>query len=442
MVSDGGRDTAGRPTRARYLIAVLLFVSVVINYLDRANLSVAAPQLAKDLGFDDAQKGYILAAFGWTYAALQVPGGWLVDKIPPRILYPVAIALWSLATIGLGFVGSVAGLIGLRLLVGGLEAPSYPINSRVVTTWFPERERATAVGFYTSGQFVGLAFLSPVLYALQQAFGWQMVFFVTGGVGVIWAAVWYAVYREPQDFRAANAAEVALIREGGGCVDLATTNQARAAFQWNDLATVLVHRKLWGLYLGQFCLTSTLWFFLTWFPTYLVDFRGLDFIKAGMLGSVPFLAAFAGVNCSGILSDRLLRAGWSLGFSRKLPIITGLLISASIVGANYVESPALVIAFLSLAFFGNGLASITWSLVSAIAPERLIGLTGGMFNFVGNLASVGVPIVIGYLVKGGDFAPAITFIALTAMAGAVCYGLVVGKVERITIEAGAKPPCF
>ncbi len=431
MVNDGNRELIRQPTRARYLIAVLLFVSVVINYLDRANLSVAAPQLAKDLGFDDAQKGYLLAAFGWTYAALQVPGGWLVDKIPPRILYPVAIALWSLATIGLGFVGSVAGLIGLRLLVGALEAPSYPINSRVVTTWFPERERATAVGFYTSGQFVGLAFLSPLLYALQQACGWQMVFLATGGVGVIWAAVWYAVYREPQDFRAANAAEVALIREGGGCVDLATTNRARAAFRWHDLATVLVHRKLWGLYLGQFCLTSTLWFFLTWFPTYLVDFRGLDFIKAGVLGSVPFLAAFAGVNCSGILSDRLLRAGWSLGFARKLPIITGLLISASIVGANYVESPALVIFFMSLAFFGNGLASITWSLVSAIAPERLLGLTGGMFNFVGNLASVGVPIVIGYLVKGGNFAPAITFIALTALAGAVCYGLVVGRVERI-----------
>ena len=110
----------------------------------------------------------------------------------------------------------------------------------------------------------------------------------------------------------------------------------------------------------------------------------------------------------------------SLGFARKLPIITGLLISASILGANYVESPALVIAFMSLAFFGNGLASITWSLVSAIAPARLLGLTGGMFNFVGNLASVGVPIVIGYLVKGGDFAPAITFIAMTAMAGATC----------------------
>lgn len=428
MVSD---DASARPTRARYLIAGMLFLSVVINYLDRANLSVAASQLAKDIGFDDVQKGYVLAAFGWTYAAMQVPGGWLVDKVSPRILYPVAIALWSLATIGLGFVGSVAGLIGLRLLVGALEAPSYPINSRVVTTWFPERERATAVGFYTSGQFVGLAFLSPVLYALQNAFGWQMVFLVTGGVGVLWAAVWYACYREPKDCRAANAAEIALIRDGGGFVDLAATQKTRPGFRWADLGTVLSHRKLWGLYLGQFCLTSTLWFFLTWFPTYLVDFRGMDFIKAGVLGSVPFLAAFAGVNCSGILSDRLVRAGWSLGMARKLPIITGLLISSCIVGANYVQSPTLVILFLSLAFFGNGLASITWSLVSAIAPERLLGLTGGMFNFVGNLASVGVPIVIGQLVRGGDFAPAITFIGATALAGAVCYGLVVGKVERL-----------
>lgn len=242
--------SAATPTRARYLIALMLFASVVINYLDRANLSVAAPRLAKDLGFDDVQKGYILAAFGWTYAALQVPGGWLVDRIPPRVLYAAAIALWSLATIGLGFVGSVAGLIGLRLLVGALEAPSYPINSRVVTTWFPERERATAVGFYTSGQFVGLAFLSPLLYAVQNAFGWQMVFLVTGGVGVAWAAVWYALYREPIHCRAANAAEIALIRDGGGSVDLSARQAKAGGFRWADLAAVLSHRKLWGLYLG------------------------------------------------------------------------------------------------------------------------------------------------------------------------------------------------
>jgi len=424
-------ETTSQPSRARYLIMLLLFVTVVINYLDRSNLSVAAPLLAKDLAIEPARMGLILSAFGWTYAALQVPGGWLVDKVPPRILYPAAIALWSLATIGLGFVGNIVGLIVLRLAVGALEAPAYPINNRVVTTWFPERERATAIGFYTSGQFVGLAFLTPVLVALQQSFGWQMVFVVTGGVGILWAAIWYAVYREPKEFAGANAAEIALIQQGGGLVDLDQRNRSRSAFQPGDLMAVLNNRKLWGIYLGQFCLNSTLWFFLTWFPTYLVKYRGMDFIKAGFLASVPFLAAFLGVLCSGFLSDLLVRRGYSLGVARKLPIISGLLISSSIIGANYVESPTLVIACLAVAFFGNGLASITWSLVSAIAPERLIGLTGGMFNFIGNLASVTVPIVIGLLVQGDDFRPAITYIGITAILGAICYGLVVGRVERI-----------
>ena len=423
--------TLAKPSRARFFIMVLLFVTVVINYLDRSNLSIAAPHLAQDLGIEPVHMGLILSAFGWTYAAMQIPGGWLVDKVAPRILYPVAIALWSLATIGLGFVGSFIGLIVLRLAVGALEAPAYPINNRVVTTWFPERERATAIGFYTSGQFVGLAFLTPVLIYLQQAFGWHMVFVATGGVGILWAAIWYLVYREPKDFRGANAAEVELIQQGGGLVDLEQKNRRRAAFQWRDLWSVLNKRKLWGIYLGQFCLNSTLWFFLTWFPTYLVKYRGMDFIKAGFLASLPFLAAFLGVICSGLLSDWLIRRGASVGLARKLPIIGGLLISTSIVGANFVDSPVLIIACLALAFFGNGLASITWSLVSAMAPERLIGLTGGMFNFIGNLSAICVPIVIGFLVKDGSFAPAIAFIGVTALAGALCYGLVVGKVERL-----------
>jgi len=418
-------------SRSRYFIMVLLFVTVVINYLDRSNLSIAAPHLAQDLNIDPVHMGLILSAFGWTYAAMQIPGGWLVDKVSPRVLYPIAIALWSLATIGLGFVGSFIGLVILRLAVGALEAPAYPINNRVVTTWFPEGERATAIGFYTSGQFVGLAFLTPVLIYLQQTFGWHMVFVVTGGIGIVWAAIWYLIYREPKDFKGANAAEVALIEQGGGLVDLEKKNQSRAAFRWTDLWAVLNKRKLWGIYIGQFCLNSTLWFFLTWFPTYLVKYRGMDFIKAGFLASVPFLAAFLGVICSGLLSDWLVRRGVSLGMARKLPIISGLLISTCIIGANFVDTPALIIACMAIAFFGNGLASITWSMVSALAPARLLGLTGGMFNFIGNLASISVPIVVGLLVDGNNFAPAITYIGITALVGALSYGLVVGKVERL-----------
>jgi len=325
------------PSRKRLLILALLFVTVVINYLDRSNLSIAAPELFKELHIDPVRAGLVFSAFGWTYALMQIPGGWLVDKVSPRVLYAGALALWSAATLLLGFAGSFVGLIVLRLAVGALEAPAYPINNRVVTTWFPTRERASAIGGYTSGQFVGLAFLTPVLAWLQAHLGWQMVFVATGLAGIAWAAIWYAVYREPRALRGVNAAEIALIRDGGGLVDLEDRIAARgerAPSTWRDLGIVLGRRKLWGIYLGQFALNSTLWFFLTWFPTYLVKYRGMDFIKSGFLASLPFLAAFVGVLSSGVLSDWLMRRGASQGFARKLPIISGLLISTCIVGAN------------------------------------------------------------------------------------------------------------
>jgi len=423
------------PTRKRFVIMALLFVTVVINYLDRSNLSIAAPELFRELNIDPVHAGLVFSAFGWTYALMQVPGGWLVDRVSPRVLYAAALILWSAATVFLGFAGSFVALFVLRLAVGALEAPAYPINNRVVTTWFPTGERATAIGFYTSGQFVGLAFLTPVLAWLLTAIGWHMVFVATGLAGIVWGVLWYAIYREPRAFRGVNKAEIEVIRSGGGLVDLDDTKPAtetnRNASTWRDLGFVLSRRKLWGIYIGQFAVNSTLWFFLTWFPTYLVKYRGMDFIKSGFLASLPFLAAFVGVLSSGLLSDWLIRKGVSQGAARKLPIISGLLISASIIGANYAQSTEWVIVFMSIAFFGNGFASITWSLVSGLAPARLIGLTGGVFNLIGNLAAVVTPLVIGFLVTGADFSRAITYIAAMAVLGTLSYVLLVGKVERL-----------
>ena len=422
-----------KPSRSRFLIMVLLFVSVTINYLDRSNLSITAPAMRAELGFDTAQMGYVLSAFGWTYAICQIPGGWLVDRVVPRILYAVLMVLWSLATILLGFTSSVPGLIAVRLLVGALESPSYPINIRVVTTWFPERERATAVGFYTSGQFVGLAFLTPLLAWVQSRLGWHMVFVATGVVGILWAMVWFAVYRQPHDFRATNAAEIGLIRDGGGLVDIDRLHApgSTKAFRGEDLRRVLSSRKLWGVYIGQYSITTTTWFFLTWFPTYLVQARGIAFVKAGFLASLPFLSAFVGVLSSGVFSDLMLRRGVTLSVARKVPIVTGMLVSTSIIGANYVDNPAFIIAFMALAFFGVGLASITWSLVAAIAPERLLGLTGGVFNFIGNLSGISVPIIIGYLARDYGFAAGLTYIAVVALMGTMAYVFLVGSVERL-----------
>jgi MFS transporter, ACS family, D-galactonate transporter len=427
--------THQRPTRIRFRILALLFVSVVINYMDRTNISVAATAITDDLHLTPVQLGILFSAFGWTYAALQIPGGMLVDRFAPRMLYAVCLISWSAMTLLQGVVKGFTGLLGLRLAIGIFEAPSYPINNRVVTGWFPDHERATAIAVYTCGQFLGLAFVTPILAAIQVYFGWRGLFIITGLVGIAWGLVWYVFYRNPKEHPEVNNEELKYIEKGGGLIyGLSPTKIDKRRIQWRDLKKVFAYRKLWGIYIGQFALNSTLWFFLTWFPTYLVKYRGLDFLKSGFLASAPFLAAFAGLLTSGILSDYLLRKGISANIARKAPVIFGLLLAASIVGANYVESTSWVIFFMALAFFGNGFATITWVFVSTLAPKSLIGLTGGVFNFIGNLASVVIPVVIGYLAKDGDFRPALLFIGVTTIIGACSYLFVVGKIERIEEE--------
>lgn len=403
--------------------------------MDRSNISIAANQISADLHLTSVQTGLLFSAFGWTYVAFQIPGGILADRFGPRLLYTLSLILWSVATLLQGVTRNFVSLFGLRLATGAFEAPAYPINNRIVTSWFPDDERAFAIAVYTSGQYIGLAFLTPVLVGLQYYAGWKGLFIITGLVGVIWGGAWYFLYRDPLKHKKVNEAELKYIEKGGGVVTANTekTKRKKARYDWNNLKQVFSYRKLWGIYIGQFALTSTLWFFLTWFPTYLVKYRHLDFLKSGFLASLPFLSAFAGILLSGCLSDHLLKIGKPAGFARKIPVVSGLLLSASIIGANYTDNTGLIVFFLSLAFFGNGFASITWVFVSTLAPKNLIGITGGVFNFIGNLSSIVIPVVIGYLSKDGDFAPALVFIGLLGLAGAFSYIFLVGKVEKVVV---------
>ncbi|WP_405247189.1 MFS transporter [Cellulophaga sp. Asnod2-G02] len=423
-----------KKTNKRYGILAMVFLTVVINYLDRSNISVAAFALSEDLDLSSVQMGFIFSAFAWTYAILQIPGGFMADKIKTRVLYSVIMALWSIATLVQGMANSFVSLLGLRATIGVFEAPSYPTNNVIVTRWFPEKERASAIAIYTSGQFLGLAFLTPVLTAIQTYLGWRGLFYVSGAVGLVWAILWYVLYRDPKEHATMNQEEIDYIAEGGGLIDgVPDTDKKEKVekFSWSDLREVFSYRKLWGLYIGQFCLGTIIIFFLTWFPTYLVKYRGLDFLESGFLASIPFLAAFFGVLLSGFTSDFLIKRGYTVEIARKLPIICGMLLSTAIIGANYTDNTFLVILFLSIAFFGNGLASIAWVFISLMAPKKLIGLTGGAFNFIGGLAGIVVPVIIGYLVKDGDFKPALFFIGAIALLGFISYTFIVGKVERI-----------
>jgi ACS family D-galactonate transporter-like MFS transporter len=426
---------APRPSRTRYAVLAILFFTGVVNYLDRTNLSVAAPALTSELHIDAVTMGWIFSAFGWAYAALQIPAGWVADRIHPRILYPAAILLWSIATTSLGFVGGLFSLVVLRLMVGVFESPTYIMNNRILTTWFPEKERASTVAVYTSAQYVGLGFLAPVLLWVEASYGWRTIFLITGILGLLMALIWIKLYRDPSEFRGTNAAEVAHIKEGGGLPDLshrmATQQSGRPKFSWRDLGIVLSRRKLWGIYIGQFCFLASGNFFTTWFPTYLIRYRHMGFISAGFYASVPFLGSFVGVLLSGFVSDVLLRRGMSLALARKIPVLIGIALSTLMVAAQFVDAPPLIIACLGISYFGTGMASITWSFVSVLAPERLIGLTGGVFNLFGGLSAIIIPVAIGYLVQGGDFTPAFILCATLAIVAGLSYVFLVGRMERV-----------
>lgn len=419
-----------RPTRVRYAMLGLIACGTLINYLDRTILGVAAPMLTRELGINAALMGVIFSAFSWSYAAAQVPGGAFLDRFGTRLTYVLSVGFWSLFTLCQAFVSGITGLIGLRLALGVAESPCFPANSRVVATWFPRDERAFATGVYTVGEYIGLAFLSPLLFAAMAHFGWRSLFVGAGAVGLGFALIWWKHYRDPRESRA-NQAELDAIVAGGALLD----QPLRQRFDWNAAGRLLQTRQMWGICLGQFAGNSTLVFFLTWFPTYLANERHMDWLKIGFFAVAPFIAASVGVLFGGWWSDRMLARGHSPNVARKLPIILGLLLASSIVAANFVQSDTLVIAILSLAFFAQGMAALGWTLVSDLAPEGMLGVTGGVFNLAANLAGIVTPLVVGAIVAAtGSFFYALAFIGGVALLGAFSYIFILGDVRRIVLD--------
>lgn len=405
----------------------------MINYLDRTVLGIAAPSLSKELGLSAAVMGLVFSAFSWTYALAQIPGGVFLDRFGARLTYLLSVGFWSVFTILQGFATGLYSLLAFRFGLGLSEAPCFPTNSRVVTTWFPQHERARATGVYTVGEYLGLACFSPLLFWLLGAFGWRAPFIVTGLAGGAFAVVWWLKYREPNEDSGANRAELDYIAAGGGLADSAPTKSS--AFSWARVRKLLSYRQVWGACLGQFGGNSTLVFFLTWFPSYLATERHMGWIKLGFFAVMPFLAAAAGVMIGGTLSDFLLRRTGSANIARKLPIICGLLGASTIILANYAGSDAAVIAILSVAFFAQGMTGLGWVLISDIAPKNLMGLTGGIFNFAANLAGIVTPIVIGFVVGAtGSFRYALLYVGAVAMLGALSYIFVLGDIRRLEAD--------
>jgi len=423
-----------RRTAIRWFpILALVAVGTMINYLDRTVLGIAAPFLSKDLALSATEMGLVFSAVSWSYSLLQIPGGIFLVRFGTRLTYFIAVTGWSAFTAMMSGVRSLPTLISTRIGVGVFEAPCFPANSRILATWFPQSERARANGIYSFGQYVGLGFLSVPLFWITQHYGWRALFVIVGGLGVAFGILWWLLYRNVGESTKANAAEIAHIEAGGG----GEYKGAPLDFQWAHIGKLLRHRQILGASLGQFGANSTQVFFVTWFPTYLVTARGMTFIKAGLMTSLPYIGASAGVLLGGWLSDTLLRRTGSANLARKLPIVTGLLLASTIIAANYVPvgKNAAVIAIMSIAFFGQGMTNLGWTVVSDIAPKKLIGLTSGIFNLSANLAGIVTPIVIGMTFqRTGSFVGPLLYIGVVALIGAFSYSVILGDIHRLDVD--------
>jgi D-galactonate transporter len=423
------RPLLGYRTGVRWQMVGLAFLGTTINYIDRANLGVCAPYLKSQLHLSDAQLGLVLGAFFWSYACCQIPAGWLVDRIGARLAYASAVLSWSLFTGATALVRGFADLLGLRLLLGVGESGAYPGNVKVVSEWFPKRERAFATSIFDSGARVGNAVALPIVAAIVAALGWRAAFWVTGALGVVWTVAWLRLYRQPRRHPRASVAELCYIesdREAPAAAHAGPPPHLRALFR---------HRTIWGMMLGFFCLSFVAYFFITWFPSYLIEARHFDLLRLGAYGAIPALTAVPGGYLGGAFSDFLVRRGASLTRARKLPIACGMLVSSLIGLAVAVPSASAALALLSLSYAGITFAAASiWSLPGDIAPHpRLVASIGGIQNFASNLGGFAISGFVGLwrARTGGSFAIPLATAGAAAVVGALSYIFLVGEIAPL-----------
>ena len=427
-----------RATKVRYGIIALIFIITTINYADRATFSIAGSQASAELGLNSVQTGYILSAFAWAYVIAQIPGGALLDRFGTRRVYASAIAIWSVLTALQGLTGLIMGvsavamLFALRFLVGLAEAPSFPGNARLVAAWFPGSERGTASAIFNAAQYFALVSFSPLMGWLVHEHGWRSVYWVMGLLGLVATVVFLKMIRSPAGHPRVNAAELALIEEGGGLIHM-EDSKARAAFDWSAVPKLLANRMMLGIYIGQYGINVLTYFFVTWFPIYLVKERGLNIMQAGFAAIMPALCGFIGGIIGGLISDLLLKRTGSVDIARKAPLAFGMILATAIIGCVFVDAEWLVVLLMAVAFFGKGVASLGWAVMSDVSPKEAAGVASGMFNMFGNCAGIVTPIAIGYIVAAtGSFDWALVFVGAHCLLTIFAFLVIAGPLRRLS----------
>lgn len=408
---------AGAISRVRWGIVIILFSMAVVNYLDRATLSIANTTIADEFGFSATEMGLLMSAFLWPYALANLPAGWLVDKIGPKKLVPYALGIWSTFTFVVGFAHNYAFIYGLRMLLGLAESPFYASTIKITHRWFLPHERGLPTAIINTGAQFANALAPPVLIMLLLAFGWRGMFMAIGLLGLPLLLAWWKFYRDP------DAREAALLH----VEQQAAAKSCTTTGSWSRLFR---YRETWAAVVGSFCIQFTVWVYMTWLPGYMQKSLGLSLKDTGWLASLPYLAGIFGVLLGGIISDRLIHYGAKPISARKVPIYLGAALAACFVAAiPFAHSIPLVILLLSLGYFFSQLPqSALWTLASEVAPSGQVASLGSIQCFGGFTGAALAPFVAGLMLDlTGSFTPVFLLGAGLLCIGALSYGLLVRR---------------
>ncbi|WP_165313711.1 MFS transporter [Vibrio ziniensis] len=428
----------------RYSVVFLLMFVTTIFFGGRSILSISGGDLSKDLQLSTVQLGYLFSSFSVTYVLFQIPCGLLLDKIKTKFLYLFFLIFWSVVSLGTFFVTFIPNsffifpaLIVFRLLAGLFEAPIFPANSRIVSCWFPKHEISFASAIFASSQYLSIFICSPIIAWVTYHQGWQFNFLYLGSAALLLGIVLKYWLHSPKDHPFISQTELDYLDQHLA-VKTASTKVEQSSVR-ERITFLMTNKTMLGVCLGQYCMNAITFFFLTWFPLYLIEVKGMSLVSVGIMASIPALFGFFGNLCAGLVSDRMVKLGFSIAKARKLPIIVGMMFSTFMLFSLFTDSPILIVMFMSFAFFGKGFSSLGWTIVADIAPKPLYGLCGGIFNTAGNLSGIITPVVIAYMIEiTGFFDVAVYITGLHALIAIVCFVWFVGDLDKIEYPTSPK----
>jgi MFS family permease len=432
-----GADAAGariRIPRRRWGIAWLLGIGVLVNYLDRVNLSVSHAALFTAFGISNITFGYLSGAYNWTYALCQLPIGVLLDKFGVKKVGRAGTFLWSVASFLAAAAPGIGWLFGARLVLGVGEAPTFPANAKAVGQWFPPQERGFATSIFDAAAKFASALGVPVLGVLLIKAGWRWSFFITGVISLIYFAMFWKLYRDPGEDPELSRAELEHIR-GRAVTDPGAPSQLLPE-QKASLGYLLTRRKVLGLALGFGSYNYVFYLLLTWLPSYLSSALGVDLLHSFLYTGVPWLFATFTDLVAGWSADRLIQRGYDASNVRKAFLIGGLIFGLGIIGAANAHTPLRALIWISISIGGVSAHSpVGWSVPSLIAPRGSVGTVGGIMNFSNQISGIVAPIVTGYVVaKTHSYALAFGIAAAYLLVGIAGYIFMLGRIEEVPPE--------